>query len=116
MLLSLAAFASAASIRVTDALLPRLAAEFDVGIAAAASVITGFTVAYGAMQMAFGPLGDRFGKLRVIAFASGGAALATLACFAATGFHALAGLYHHFVRRDGVLVSMLPRWLVRARP
>lgn len=32
------------------------------------------------------------------------------------GFHALAGLYHHFVRRDGVLVSMLPRWLVRARP
>ena len=87
--LSLAAFASAASIRVTDALLPRLAAEFDVGIAAAASVITGFTVAYGAMQMAFGPLGDRFGKLRVVAFASGGAALATLACFAATGFHAL---------------------------
>ena len=30
------------------------------------------------------------------------------------GFHALAGLYHHFVLRDGVLVSMLPRWLVRS--
>ncbi|HET9577619.1 MAG TPA: cytochrome b/b6 domain-containing protein [Usitatibacter sp.] len=29
------------------------------------------------------------------------------------GFHALAGLFHHFVMRDGVLVSMLPRWLVR---
>lgn len=28
------------------------------------------------------------------------------------GFHALAGLYHHFVMRDGVLVSMAPRWLV----
>ena len=27
------------------------------------------------------------------------------------GFHALAGLYHHFVLKDGVLVSMLPRWL-----
>jgi cytochrome b561 len=27
------------------------------------------------------------------------------------GFHALAGLYHHFVLNDGVLVSMLPRWL-----
>jgi len=27
------------------------------------------------------------------------------------GFHALAGLYHHFVLRDGVLASMLPRSL-----
>ncbi|VTU18154.1 hypothetical protein SRS16CHR_02175 [Variovorax sp. SRS16] len=27
------------------------------------------------------------------------------------GLHALAGLYHHLVLRDGVLVSMLPRWL-----
>ena len=26
------------------------------------------------------------------------------------GLHALAALYHHFVRKDGVLVSMLPRW------
>jgi len=27
-----------------------------------------------------------------------------------TGFHALAALYHHIVLKDGVLVSMLPRW------
>lgn len=27
------------------------------------------------------------------------------------GLHALAALYHHFVLRDGVLSSMLPRWL-----
>jgi len=26
------------------------------------------------------------------------------------GFHALAALFHHFILRDGVLVSMLPRW------
>ena len=31
------------------------------------------------------------------------------------GFHALAALFHHFVLRDPVLVSMLPRWLVRPR-
>jgi cytochrome b561 len=31
------------------------------------------------------------------------------------GFHALAGLYHHFILKDGVLVSMLPRWLVLRR-
>jgi cytochrome b561 len=27
------------------------------------------------------------------------------------GFHALAALYHHLVLKDGVLLSMLPRWL-----
>jgi cytochrome b561 len=34
------------------------------------------------------------------------------------GFHALAALYHHFVLRDGVLASMLPRWLAlrQAKP
>ncbi len=85
-LLSLAAFASAASMRVTDAMLPRLESEFHVGLAQAASVITVFAVAYGVMQMAFGPLGDRFGKLRVIGLASIGAAAATLACWAAPGF------------------------------
>ncbi len=31
------------------------------------------------------------------------------------GLHALAALFHHFVLRDPVLVSMLPRWLVRPR-
>ncbi len=29
------------------------------------------------------------------------------------GFHALAALFHHFLMRDGVLVSMLPRWASR---
>jgi predicted MFS family arabinose efflux permease len=87
--LSLAAFASAASMRVTDALLPRLADDFHVGIAAASGVITGFSVAYGVMQVLFGPLGDRFGKLRMIAAAACGAAAASLACFLVTGFPAL---------------------------
>jgi len=31
------------------------------------------------------------------------------------GFHALAALYHHFIVGDGVLVSMLPRWIARQR-
>lgn len=87
--LSLVAFASSASMRVTDALLPRIAGQFGVGLAAASAVITAFSVAYGAMQLLFGPLGDRFGKLHVIAVAAGGAALASLACFAVSGYHAL---------------------------
>jgi predicted MFS family arabinose efflux permease len=87
-LLSLAAFASAASMRVTDALLPRLASQFHVGLAQAASVITVFAVAYGAMQILFGPLGDRYGKLRVIALAGLGASAATFFCLVAPGFEA----------------------------
>jgi predicted MFS family arabinose efflux permease len=52
--LSFAAFASGISLRVTDALLPRLAMEFDVSIGAAASVITVFAIAYGLSQLFFG--------------------------------------------------------------
>ncbi|HSN19742.1 MAG TPA: MFS transporter, partial [Usitatibacter sp.] len=89
LLLSIAAFASSASMRVTDALLPRIGSEFDVGLAAASAAITSFSVAYGAMQLLFGPLGDRFGKLHVVAAAAGGAALASFACFTVRGFEAL---------------------------
>ena len=89
LLLSIAAFASAASLRVTDALLPRIASQFGIGLAGASAVITSFSVAYGLMQLLFGPLGDRFGKLRVISVASGGAALASLACYSAHGFEVL---------------------------
>src|SRR3974390_1197642 len=88
-LLALASFASAASLRVTDAMLPRLANEFHVGLDHASSVITGFAVAYGLMQVLFGPLGDRFGKLRVVAWASAVAALATMWCLFAPGLQQL---------------------------
>ena len=75
--------------RVTDALLPRLASDFQVGIGRAAAVVTAFAVAYGLMQVLFGPLGDRFGKLRVISVSAAAAALATLACQLAPGFEGL---------------------------
>ncbi len=29
------------------------------------------------------------------------------------GMHAMAGLYHHYILRDQVLASMLPRWLLQ---
>ena len=32
------------------------------------------------------------------------------------GFHALASLYHHFILKDDVLASMLPRWLPLRHP
>ena len=66
--LALAAFASAMSLRVNDALLPKLATEFDVSLGTAAQVISVFATAYGLAQLFFGPVGDRFGKYRVIAW------------------------------------------------
>lgn len=68
-LLALAGFASGGGIRLMDPLLPLLAADFGVGVAALAPVVAGFTLAYGAGQLINGPLGDRFGKLRVASLA-----------------------------------------------
>ena len=65
--LSVSAFGSGTSMRVSDALLPGLAKEFDLTLGHAALVITVFAITYGVSQLVFGPLGDRFGKYRVIA-------------------------------------------------
>jgi predicted MFS family arabinose efflux permease len=92
LLLSLAAFFSGAALRVCDSLLPRLARDFDVTAGTAGQVIISFAVAYGLMQLLFGPLGDRFGKARMIGIAVAGCAAAALACAFAPGFRALVGL------------------------
>lgn len=83
-LLSLAAFASAATARVGDPLLPQVAEEFGTSIAAASVVATGFSLAYGLCQVAYGPIGDRWGKYTLIA-------TMTLLSALATGLAALAG-------------------------
>jgi len=72
-LLAAAGFASMASARVCDGLLPALIRAFDRPASETAYVITAFAMAYGVMQLVLGPLGDRYGKHRVIT-------LATLAC------------------------------------
>jgi predicted MFS family arabinose efflux permease len=87
--LSLAAFGSGISQRVTDPLLPRFALEFGVSLGTASWVVTIFTLGYGANQLFFGPLGDRFGKYRVIASACVACSLATLLCALAPGFQML---------------------------
>lgn len=72
-LFSLCAFGSMASMRVCDAMLALLAAEFSATIGQAARTISGFALAYGVLQLVYGPLGDRYGKAHVVG-------LATLAC------------------------------------
>jgi predicted MFS family arabinose efflux permease len=79
-LLSLAAFASAASLRATDTLLPQLAAEFATTAGGAASVVTAFAISYGLLQAVYGPLGDRYGKYRMVCVTTLASALGTFAC------------------------------------
>jgi predicted MFS family arabinose efflux permease len=68
-LLSVAAFASSGAARITDPLLPQLADAFAVSAGQAAYAVSGFALAYGLLQLLYGPLGDRFGKYRVISYA-----------------------------------------------
>ena len=86
---ALAAMASGISLRLADPLLPRLSQEFGISLGEASQVITAFAVAYGLAQLGFGPLGDRFGKYRVIAWACAASAITSLACALAPGHHAL---------------------------
>ena len=78
--LALAAFGSGLSLRLTDALLPLFTREFSISLGHAASVVTAFSVAYGLSQLLFGPLGDRYGKYRVVAWACAACALTASLC------------------------------------
>ena len=79
-LLSLAAFASAASLRATDPLLPQIAAYYGVTTGAASAAITAFALSYGLLQIVCGPLGDRFGRYPTIAAAALVSAFGSAAC------------------------------------
>jgi YNFM family putative membrane transporter len=79
-LLSAAAFASAATLRVADPLLPQIAGEFTTTAGGASVIATAFAVSYGLCQIFVGTLGDRFGKYTVIAIATFLSGLTTASC------------------------------------
>ncbi len=78
LLLGIAAFASVATMRVADPLIPQIANEFAVTAGDAAIVSFAFTIAYAIGQFVYGALGDRFGKLKLIAW------MTTLSAFTVT--------------------------------
>jgi predicted MFS family arabinose efflux permease len=88
-LLAVAAFFSAAALRICDAMLPRLASDFSVTPGTAGQIIIWFTVAYGLVQLLFGPMGDRYGKARLVRLALAGCAVASLASALAPDFELL---------------------------
>jgi len=82
--LAAASFASAASVRACDPILPEIANAFDTSVGVAAHVVTVFGVTYAFSQLAYGLIGDRFGKLETIAVATLASALTALLCGFAT--------------------------------
>ena len=72
-ILGLAGFASMAAMRICDPMLVVLSDEFRVSTGDASAVVSVYAVVYGFAQLLYGPMGDRFGKLRVVS-------LAVLAC------------------------------------
>jgi predicted MFS family arabinose efflux permease len=89
-LLAAAAFASSCGARMLDPLLPLIAADLRVTVAESAIVISAFALPYGLSQIVLGPLGDRFGKLRVLVLGLLLYGLAMASC-------ALAGSLGHLV-------------------
>ncbi len=88
-ILATATFSSSASVRVSDPLLPQVAASFGTTAGEASAIITAFTLAYGVMQVFYGAAGDRFGKVRLIAITTLLASAGSLACALAPSLLAL---------------------------
>ena len=88
-LISLAGFASMASMRVCDAFLVALGVEFGVSTGDASAVISAFAIAYGVMQLIYGPVADRVGKVRVIVFATTGCMVFSVLTALAPSLHLL---------------------------
>jgi MFS transporter, YNFM family, putative membrane transport protein len=111
LLLSLAAFASAASLRATDPLLPLIAAEFATTAGSASAAITGFVLSYGLLQVVYGPLGDRFGRIRTIAAASLVSAFGSAACALAPSLEALVAARFASGATIGALIPLALAWI-----
>lgn len=114
--LAAAAFVSGANLRLFDALLPDVAGHFAVSPTTASIVVTAFTVAYGLFQIVHGPLGDRIGKLRTIAFAMLIAAAGSLGSALAPSLKMLAALRFLTGIGAAAIIPLTLAWLADHTP
>jgi predicted MFS family arabinose efflux permease len=88
-LLAAAGFLSAAGARIVDPLLSLIAHDFSTTVPEMSVIIAAFTLPYGLNQLLLGPIGDRYGKLRVMLGALVGYTIFTTACATASGLTSL---------------------------
>jgi predicted MFS family arabinose efflux permease len=88
LLLSLGAatFMVALDGRVIAPLLPTIAADFSISVASASWLVSGYMLPYGMCQLAYGPLADRVGKVRVATYAMAAFSIGTALCGAFPSF------------------------------
>lgn len=79
LVLSGGTFVGMTTARICDAMLPELTRAFSVSLAEVAPVISMFALTYGVMQLVYGSLGDRYGKLLIVAIAIFVSGLSSLA-------------------------------------
>src|SRR4029450_6609526 len=89
-LLAGAGFASRAVVRVTDSLLPQIAADFGTTVGEASIVVAAYAVSHGTTQLIIGPVGDRFGKYRTVTVMCALAAILVALCGTVQSLSALA--------------------------
>jgi predicted MFS family arabinose efflux permease len=111
-ILSLGAFASAAGVRAGDPLIALIASQYQVSAGqAAAALTTSFVVSYGLLQIAWGPLGDRMGRIRLAWITAAMSALGMLACALAPSLVALGVARFVSGATVGALIPLSMAWL-----
>src|SRR6195256_5493654 len=89
-LLAGAGFASQAMVRVTDSLLPQIAADFGTTVGEASIVVAAYSLSHGSIQLIIGPVADRFGKYRTVALMCALATILVALCGTVQSLSALA--------------------------
>jgi predicted MFS family arabinose efflux permease len=79
-LMAAAAFGSGFSLRVSDPLLPQVAADFASSVGAAAAIVPAYAIPYGFTQAFSGLLGDRIGKCQAVALSCALSCVLVLLC------------------------------------
>ncbi|HET9736264.1 MAG TPA: MFS transporter [Burkholderiales bacterium] len=116
LLLSLAAFASAAALRASDPLLPLIAGSFGTTPGGASAVITGFALAYGLLQLVTGPIADRIGKYRMVCWVTAVSAVGNLLCALAPSLPLLVAARFATGATVGAIVPLAMAWIGDAVP
>ncbi len=115
-LLGLTNFCGSAMLRICDPMLPALAREFQVTTGQAALCVSGYAVAFALMQLVFGPLGDRWGKRRVIGWSTLGCGLGSLFALVAGSLEMLVAARIFSGAMAAGTVSLALAWIGDAVP